>query len=123
LPRPNGPWTGALGLLDPPAAPLPANRYLATINDEGPLGIEVEWSRPPRMHAVLPGSLAQRAGVHSGDVLLRVDHVDILDWAPDRVATLFGRRPLKLMLERDEHANAADVALEFDDEDERELEV
>jgi C-terminal processing protease CtpA/Prc len=112
------------GALEPKST-APPNSYTATISAHGPLGIEVEWAHPPKMFAVAPGSLAQRAGMRAGDLLLRVDDVDVVDWPADRIATLFGKRPLRMTLQ---HTTAAlpDVNLHFEgeeDEDERELAV
>jgi hypothetical protein len=117
-------WTGLQGALEPQTN-APPNSFVATIATHGPLGIEVEWSKPPKMYAVAPGSLAQRAGMRAGDLLLRVDDVDIIDWPADRIATLFGKRPLRMTMQ---HTTAAlpDVNLRFEeeeDEDERELAV
>merc|ERR1719235_2393610 len=90
-------WTGITGLEHAP----PDDGLLSiTIPEKGPLGVEVEWSVPPRFVAVIPGSLAYLAGLRAGDELAQIDEADVRDWSGERIAPLLAMRPLNLRVLR-----------------------
>jgi hypothetical protein len=90
-------WTGLTGLGE---APAPDGLITVTIRERGPLGVEVEWSIPPRFVAVVPGSLAFLAGLRTGDELAEIDRADVRDWGGERIAPLLAMRPLSLRVLR-----------------------
>jgi hypothetical protein len=90
-------WTGLTGVEH---AAAPDGFIAVTIHERGPLGVEVEWTVPPKFVAVIPGSLAYLAGLRAGDELAQVDQADVRDWGGDRIAPLLAMRPLHLSVIR-----------------------
>jgi hypothetical protein len=90
-------WTGITGLEHSTA---PDGLLPVEIHERGPLGVEVEWSVPPRFVTVIQGSLAYLAGLRTGDELAKIDDADVRDWGGERIAPLLAMRPLNLRVLR-----------------------
>eukprot|EP00931_Biecheleriopsis_adriatica_P105604 TRINITY_DN80164_c0_g1_i1.p1 TRINITY_DN80164_c0_g1~~TRINITY_DN80164_c0_g1_i1.p1 ORF type:complete len:433 (-),score=87.68 TRINITY_DN80164_c0_g1_i1:48-1346(-) len=64
---------------------------------QGPLGLEIEWSVPPLVAAVVPGGAGERAGITAGRRLLRINGRDVTAPLPElELDHLIQQRPLCL---------------------------
>eukprot|EP00445_Apocalathium_hangoei_P089454 CAMPEP_0204205744 /NCGR_PEP_ID=MMETSP0361-20130328/70557_1 /ASSEMBLY_ACC=CAM_ASM_000343 /TAXON_ID=268821 /ORGANISM="Scrippsiella Hangoei, Strain SHTV-5" /LENGTH=408 /DNA_ID=CAMNT_0051169055 /DNA_START=37 /DNA_END=1260 /DNA_ORIENTATION=- len=65
----------------------------------GPLGMEIEWSMPPVVTAVVEGGAAHKAGVRADSVITHINGVDASLPMPDlELDELMQWRPLRLQL-------------------------
>eukprot|EP00047_Mylnosiga_fluctuans_P013309 m.30835 g.30835 ORF g.30835 m.30835 type:complete len:2261 (+) comp4817_c0_seq1:44-6826(+) len=85
---------------------------------DGRLGMTILTDQNKRakiVTSVLTGSAAEKAGIRKGDIVRKVDDVDISDLAhKNALATLNKEAPMKLTIERGFNVESAEVALSQD---------
>lgn len=66
---------------------------------EGPIGLEIQWTAPPVVVAVVPGGAGEAKGVQPGQAILDINGCQMMEALPElELEELMQQRPLQLRL-------------------------
>lgn len=94
----------------PALRPYPAGTRLRTVAEERRVGVGINPGQdPPAILSVEAGSLADNAGLHVGDVILRLNGKSLSERGPGLGQLFRGNEPLVFEIERDGEAMTIEI--------------